>query len=61
MIPPYLIVELNDTKDIAYSKGLEASEQAYPRNKNPYTPTTCILYQWWDSGWCQQLDELCGG
>jgi len=49
--PPYLVAESSDTKEIAYSKGLEASEQAYDRESNPYKPATSVLYHWWDSGW----------
>lgn len=44
----------------AYRKGYEASEQAHPRSDNPYACKTSLCHQWWDAGWCQALDDLCG-
>ena len=54
-----ITAEESDTLEIAYSKGMVACEQAHPRDRNPY-PNQSTLFQWWDSGWCQQVDELCG-
>ena len=42
-----------------YVAGYIASEQAYPRDFNPH-PEFSWLYQLWDGGWCQALDDLCG-
>lgn len=59
--PSYLVADLTkDTNEIAESKGYEASEQAHARTDNPYPLRESQLFQWWDSGWCQALDDLCG-
>ena len=43
----------------AYQEGWAMSDQAYPRDANPY-PKATALYEWWDAGWSRSLDELCG-
>jgi ribosome modulation factor len=43
----------------AYDEGYVASEQAYPRESNPYQVWTAA-HEWWDAGWSQALDDLCG-
>lgn len=43
----------------AYSEGMESGDQAEPRDSNPH-PSHTALYAWWDAGWSQSLDELCG-
>ena len=43
----------------AYMEGWSASDQAYPRDANPY-PVGTALREWWDAGWSRSLDELCG-
>ena len=45
--------------DQAYKDGWEASDQAYPRESNPYHKGSA-LREWWDAGWSRSLDELCG-
>lgn len=42
-----------------YQQGQAASSQAYGRDENPY-PTGTDRREWWDSGWCNEGDELCG-
>jgi len=47
------------TNDDAYVQGQIASGQAYERDQNPY-PAGTALREWWDGGWSNELDELCG-
>lgn len=48
-----------DTPDDAYQQGQAAASQAYRRDENPY-PQGTALREWWDGGWCDDTDELCG-
>lgn len=40
-------------------QGNAAGDQAYPRTANPY-PKGIAEREWWDAGWCNSQDELCG-
>lgn len=42
-----------------YQQGRAAWSQSYSRTHNPYEEGTARR-EWWDSGWCNQNDELCG-
>ena len=48
-----------DTQHAAYEQGQAAASQAYRRDENPYSQGTA-LREWWDGGWCDETDELCG-
>ena len=50
---------LNDTLKTAFDKGEWAGSQCYKRTENPYSFGTA-KHEWWDSGWSNSLDELCG-
>jgi len=52
-------MENQDDLEKAYKEGWSKSDQAYPRESNPY-PVGTALHQWWDAGWLRSLDELCG-
>lgn len=45
--------------DDCFQQGEAAGDQAYPRDRNPYESGT-TQRQWWDAGWSNSLDELCG-
>ena len=45
--------------DACQQQGEAAADQAYPRTSNPY-PQGSAEREWWDSGWCNSGDELCG-
>ena len=59
LIDSALLHEIQDTLDDAFQKGNWAGDQCYKRNENPYLKGTS-LYEWWDAGWSNSLDELCG-
>lgn len=42
-----------------YQQGQAASSQAYQRERNPYAIGS-VQREWWDGGWCDEGDELCG-
>lgn len=42
-----------------YEQGQAAACQAYSRDQNPY-PKNEAKFQWWDAGWSNETDELCG-
>lgn len=45
--------------DACKEQGEAAGDQAYPQNGNPYEKGTAE-HQWWDAGWLNSRDELCG-
>ena len=47
------------TLDECYQQGQAAAGQAYRRDQNPY-PTGEARREWWDAGWSNDYDELCG-
>ena len=46
---------LND----CFQQGEAAGDQAYGRDQNPY-PEGTAKHEWWDGGWSNSYDELCG-
>jgi ribosome modulation factor len=48
-----------DPLDQAHREGWTAGDQGYPRESNPH-PRGTALREWWDAGWSQSLDDLCG-
>jgi ribosome modulation factor len=53
------VVACFETLDECYQQGQAASSQAYGRDQNPY-PKGTARREWWDGGWSNELDELCG-
>jgi ribosome modulation factor len=53
------VVACFETLEDCYQQGEAASSQAYAREQNPY-PKGDARREWWDGGWCDELDELCG-
>lgn len=45
--------------DACYEQGACSADQARPRESNPYAAGTKEA-AWWDGGWCQSGDDLCG-
>lgn len=48
-----------DALEDCYQQGEAANSQGYAREQNPY-PKGDARREWWDGGWCDELDELCG-
>lgn len=48
-----------DVLDDCQQQGEAAGDQAFPRDRNLY-PLGTARCEWWDAGWCQSQDELCG-
>jgi hypothetical protein len=53
--PSFIASNLDD----AFISGMACADQGYKRSSNPH-PTNTDLFQWWDSGYCQSMDDLCG-
>lgn len=48
-----------DSLEDCRAQGQAAADQAYKRNQNPYQEGT-QRREWWDAGWCESGEELCG-
>lgn len=47
------------SQDDCYQQGQAAASQGYRKTDNPY-PTGTIPREWWDGGFLNETDELCG-
>lgn len=47
------------TLEDCYEQGEAAGDQGYGRDQNPY-PIGEARREWWDAGWSNSYDELCG-
>jgi len=45
--------------DDCFQQGESAGSDGYKREENPY-PSGIPQREWWDAGWSQSYDELCG-
>lgn len=52
--------DMTDEQKRVYEQGQIAHEQCFSREQNPYLRGTW-QHAFWDSGWCQSEDDLCGG